>query len=116
MATNLKSKIQQLLDHNAATNAVTCFVGGLDLPSESLVRSAFFPDAVVDLTPVNKLGFSFGVLNGKDAITEHVMAGVGSIDSSHHVSNIRVNINGDEVHLTCYFLAQHFRLGEGAQL
>lgn len=37
------------------------------------------------------------------------------MDSSHHLSNFRVKLNGrqDEAEVYCYALAQHFRKGEG---
>ena len=116
MATSLEYKVQKLLDHNAAIDALHRFVYGLDLADASLVSSAFILDATVDLTPFNKLGFSFKVLSGKDLIVETLMAGVGSIDSSHHLSNFRVKISENDAYLTCYSLAQHFRPGEGPGL
>jgi hypothetical protein len=103
----------RLTDREAAIDAVLRFVEGLDDADASLVNSAFTPDATIDLSPISNIGLAFSELSGRDTIVDKLLNSVGPLDSSHHVSNFRVNIAGDSATLTCYALAQHFRTGQG---
>ena len=102
-----------LSDREAAVEAVLRFFEGLDDADASLVHSAFTPDATVDLSPISNIGTPFSELSGRDTIVDRLLKSVGPLDSTHHLSNFRVNVIGDSATLTCYALAQHFRTSQG---
>jgi len=57
---------------------------------------------------------SMGV-KGPDQIKQFISGFIGPLDTTHHVSNVRVDIQdgGDTVILSAYAVAQHYREGEG---
>lgn len=94
------------------------FVQALDQNSESLLRSALTLDATVDISGLSKAtGLDHPPQEGIETIIKGVLAHVGPMDSSHHLSNFRVKLNGrqNEAEVYCYALAQHFRKGEGGE-
>lgn len=97
-------------DREAAEDAVLRFAESLDDGDFELFRSAFFEDCVVDMSGVSE---NVGVMNGRDAAAEKLIGNLGEMDTTHHISNMRVKFNGDSAELTCYVLAQHLRPGVG---
>lgn len=89
-----KSEISELLYHLAR---------GLDRTDETLLRSAFHPDATIDLGP--------GVFQGTTGDYVHWVLGVLSqIRESHHmIGNVLVTLEGDVALVESYCQA-HFRL------
>lgn len=99
-----------------ATDAVLRFVQALDQGDEALIRSAFTTDGVVDISGLSVVtGLTYAPQEGIENIVKGVLAFVGPMDSSHHLSNFRVKLDEKqeraEVH--CYALAQHFKNGNG---
>ena len=97
-----------LSDREAVADAVLRFGEGLDDGDAELLESAFTEDAVVDMTTVG-----VGVMNGRAVVSKTLIANLGLMDTTHHISNVRSVIRGDTAEATCYALAQHFRPGEG---
>lgn len=100
-------------DRNAAIDAVVRFAMGLDDGDVDMLNSSMMPDAIVDLTHFNQLGFLFEEMNSREDVVKRLMKGVGQLDCTHALSNFRVSLNGDKADLTCYVTAQHFRPGQG---
>ncbi|KAK3068040.1 hypothetical protein LTR53_014696 [Teratosphaeriaceae sp. CCFEE 6253] len=80
-----------------------------DTGSVALLHSALTPDAVFDLNG--------RVLTGIEAILAQSFAVVAKLDTTHFVTNPRVDLKdgGTEAAVTTGFLAQHYRLGTGGQ-
>ena len=100
----------------AAADAINRFVLALDLNDADIMRSAFTEDGVLDKSGLMApLGQDPGADHGIDQIIAITLAHVGPMGSSHHLSNFRLKLNGDETEaeVTCHALAQHFRPGEG---
>ena len=103
-----------LTDREAAIDAITRFVNSLDEGDPDLLRSAITDNMLMDLSPFNKAGFNYSPFSGKEQVVERLMKAVGkSLDSTHSITNFRCKVSGDEAELSCYVLAQHFRLGQG---
>ncbi len=62
-----------------------------------------------------KLEIDFPLLIGRDAILNTVLPSIGPLDTSHSVSNLRIEIVGDTATLHAYVLSQHFMLREGSR-
>ena len=101
-------------DREGIEDAVYRFVEGIDKRDEELLRSAFTEDVVFDLGGLDPSVGTFEPYRGRDLVVATLLAHVGQLDSMHAVTNIRVEVDGDEAHLTCYLLGQHHRPGEGA--
>jgi hypothetical protein len=98
----------------AITDAVLRYTTGLDYGDADLLSSALTEDAVVDLTPaVSKIGLEFPVLSPRETIVGALISAVGPLDTSHSVTNVRIELAGDNAELRCYAQAQHFLPGQG---
>ncbi|KAK0924318.1 hypothetical protein LTR48_002503 [Friedmanniomyces endolithicus] len=103
-----------LTDREAAIDAVIRFVCSLDEGDEELCASSLTEDAIMDLTPFQKLGWASQAVAGRAAVVDILMKRVGRpLDTTHSATNIRCTVNGDTAELTSSVLAQHFRAGEG---
>jgi hypothetical protein len=103
-----------LTDREAAIDAPTRLVCGVDKPDVELFSSSLTEDAILDLSPFSKIGIAMEPVHGRDKITETFMKKVGyPLDTTHMTTNIRCFVTGDRATLTCTVLAQHFRGGEG---
>ena len=105
-----------LSHREGAIDAIYRFVEALDRADADLLRSAFANDGVIDLSGLTPCtGKPYDEKKGVEAIVNSVLAHVGPMDSSHHLSNFRVKMNSDQsqAEVTCYALAQHFKSGEG---
>jgi hypothetical protein len=108
------SNTDGLTDRESAIDALVRFVNSLDFGSSELCASAVTENAVMDLTPFNKVGLNYTVVNGRDAVVEKLMSAVGRpLDTTHSATNIRCAVKDDEGWLTSCVLAQHFRGGQG---
>ena len=94
----------------AITDALYRCVNGLDTADTALFDSAFTQDAIFDLNGDN-------VMEGLDAIHTGCYDRVAKMDTTHLMSNVRVNIIDGEskASLTASGLAQHYRLGQGRE-
>jgi hypothetical protein len=103
-----------LAERAAVIDALYRYAAGLDDGDEQMLVSALTEDAIVDLTPaVTKLGMAFPVLEAREVIVSTLLAAVGPLDTSHSISNVRLQVDGDRAELRCYAQAQHFLPGEG---
>lgn len=98
-----------LTDREAVADALYRAVIGIDTNDRALWDSAWV-----------KTGDGCCVMNGteiKGADLDKIFENVGPMDTTHHVSNVRVNLaeNADNATATAYGLHQHYRQGEGAQ-
>ena len=79
-----------------------------------MLASAFTEDIVFDLGGLDASVGSFEPYEGRDFTVGQLMSHVGKLDTMHAVTNVRVQIDGDQAHLTCYLIGQHHRPGQGA--
>ena len=108
------AELRALVNRNAITDTIVRFLRSLDDGDPELLSSCLTDDMVMDLTPLNKTGTAYSAFHGRANVVEKLMRAVGkTMDSAHHVSNFLVQLNGSEARVSCYALAQHFRLGEG---
>ena len=103
-----------LTDREAITDAIVRLVLSIDDGDAELLSSTITDDMVMDLTGLNESGFAYRPFVGKEMVVQGLMKAVGtSLDTTHHVSNFRIDLGIDSAKLDCYALAQHFRRGEG---
>ncbi|KAK4502107.1 hypothetical protein PRZ48_005530 [Zasmidium cellare] len=103
-----------LTDREAAIDAVIRFVCALDEGDADLSASSLTEDAVMDLTPFQKVGMDRGLAEGRSNIVKILMDAVGKpLDTTHCATNIRCTVQGESAELKSCILAQHFRRGEG---
>ena len=89
---------------------------GLDHGDADSLASAFTEDCLFDFKSARaKLGIGFNKLTGRAAIVETLLPILGPLDTSHTVSNLQIEINGDSATLHAYVMAQHFMPREGAR-
>lgn len=96
-----------LSDREAVADALYRFSTGLDRNDKALFESAFSSDAVFVLDD--------NAMDGLDAINANCFGPISQLDTTHFLTNLRINItDGDtKAELTCSALAQHYRGGEG---
>jgi ketosteroid isomerase-like protein len=98
----------EVRDRLEIADAIYRFGAGIDFASEELFVSAFAPDAIVDVTSSNKLwGLNFPVFQGIDAILQVFKNSVFLLDTTHAITNPRIQINGDTAKLYVVAEAQH---------
>jgi len=98
----------EFADKIAVTEALYRYAAGIDLKDNELIASALTEDAESDFGPASrKAGFEFPVLVGRANIISVVSDALGKIDTTHSVSNPRVNVSGDSAHLEAMVEAQH---------
>ena len=103
-------------DKLAVVETLYRFAAGIDLRDADLLASAFAPDAVSDFRPAAaKAGFEYPVLEGRDTIVAALATSLGTIDTTHSVSNPRVTIEGDRARLDALVEAQHVPSGDPAR-
>lgn len=97
-----------LNDREAIKDALyRCFLG-FDTGDANLFDSAFIPDATFKIMGNEMKGLSEIRAGSLDKISK--------LDTTHHLSNIRVNLEGltnGIASITATSMAQHFRGGEG---
>ena len=110
---NLEQAILGVRDRLESTDALYRFGAAIDLNSEALFVSALVPDAIVDMTPGNKLwGLELPVFQGRDTVIQAFRHSVGLLDTTHVVTNPRIEINGDTAKLYALVEAQHLPPGD----
>lgn len=104
-----------LSDREAAIDAMTRFVVSLDDGDAEMLAGSITEDMLMDLSPFNKAGnFNYQPFSGRELVVDRLMKAVGkSMDSTHSITNFQCAVKGDVAQLSCYVLAQHFRLGQG---
>jgi ketosteroid isomerase-like protein len=106
--------LKEIWDRVEITDAIYRYTAALDYGDAALMESALTEDAVVDLTPfTSKVGLDFPVLAPREVVVGALIGAVGPLDTSHLVSNVRVEVSGDTATARCYAQAQHFLPGQG---
>ncbi|MFJ5218879.1 nuclear transport factor 2 family protein [Streptomyces sp. NPDC088354] len=112
--TTTAAAIGLLQDRAAIADAMHRFAAGLDLADADLLTSSLTEDAVVDVTPAtDKIGLEFPVLGPREMVVGALMAGVGPLDTSHSLSNLRIDVTADTATVRCNAQVMHFPPGEG---
>lgn len=89
---------------------------GLDQNDRASLASVFAEDCIFDFKAARaKLGVGFGKVVGRQAIIDILLPLLGPLDTSHSVSNIQIEINGDAATMRAYVMAQHFMPREGSR-
>lgn len=93
----------------AIADAVYRGVLSFDLQDEALFKSSLTSDAILELNGT--------VMNDLEAITAQCYDPVSKLDTTHFVTNMRINIleEDSKAEVTCSALAQHYRDGEGME-
>ncbi|KAL4782110.1 hypothetical protein BJX76DRAFT_369398 [Aspergillus varians] len=96
-----------LTGREAITDAIYRCVLAFDTNDLALLKSSFTNDAVFDLNGK--------IMDGFDAIVTECYDSISKMDTTHFLSNMRVNVldGGEKSEMTCSALAQHYRGGEG---
>lgn len=103
-------------DNEAAIGALVRYTFGIDAADSHQLESAFSSDAVLDLTKFSKLGMNFPAVRSREAIVQTCMNTVGNpLDTTHSLSNFQVGPgeHDNELKVTCYAEAQHFKKDQG---
>jgi hypothetical protein len=106
--------IRTITDRAEITDTFYRYAAGLDLGDAALLESALTEDATVDLTSATaKLGLDFPVLAPRDVVVSALVSAVGPLDTSHSITNVRIDITGDTATARCYAQANHYLPGDG---
>jgi ketosteroid isomerase-like protein len=96
----------ELADRAAIVDVVVAYATAVDIRDWERLGSLFTGDACWEYTGSGEL------LRGPDAIVARISASVQRFDATHHLNGNHVAaVRGDDAEHTCYFQAQHVRLG-----
>lgn len=102
------SSLTQAADKLAVVDALYRFAAGIDLRDKELLASSLAENAVSDFRPAAaKAGFEYPVIEGRDVIASALSTSLGSLDTTHSVTNARVTIDGDTARMDALVEAQH---------
>jgi ketosteroid isomerase-like protein len=99
--------ISELKDRAEVIDALYRFALGLDLRDRDLAASAFAPDAQLEARAAGGETGTGQVMTGRDAIVDTILATIARLDTTHVVTNSRIQVNGDTAALTAIVEAQH---------
>src|SRR5690348_10628597 len=100
-------------DRFAVIDALYRFAAGQDLRDPALLSSAFTRDAELDFVqPARQLGVALGVFKGRAEILSSIRAALADVDTTHTVTNTRVEFDGDRALLSALVEAQHLPRGD----
>lgn len=94
-----------LSGRDAVTDAVYRAILGFNTNDVNLIKSALTEDYTFIVNG--------HIMQGLDKIVTELFAKIAKLDTTHSISNIRVNIDGAQASLTATSLAQHCRSGMG---
>lgn len=104
----LATRVRAQEDRVAIIDALYRFGAGQDLKDRVLFESAFTPEAELDFVqPARRLGVDLAVFKGREPIVSGILAALARLDTTHTVTNPRVEINGDFATLFALVEAQH---------
>jgi hypothetical protein len=102
-------------DRAAIVDALYRFGAGQDLRDRALFESAFSAQAKLDITgPARRLGAELPVMQGRQAITDALMASVNRLDTIHTVTNPRIT-SYDGRHARLFALVEALNVPRGDQ-
>ncbi|MEU0136882.1 nuclear transport factor 2 family protein [Streptomyces sp. NPDC006296] len=106
--TDSSTSLQATADKLAVVETLYRYAAGLDLRDKDLLASAFAEDAVADFGPATrKAGQEYPPINGRETIASALLGSLSHLDTTHSVSNPRVNLDGDTAHLEGIVACQH---------
>lgn len=110
MTTNTPIVLSSLSKREAITDAIYRAILAVDTNDMPMLLSAIAPG---EDTCFEREGT---VVKGADAIKKRMMDMIGPMNTTHTVSNIRVDVKdgADTAFVTATAVAQHYRAGEGA--
>ncbi|MBO0145385.1 nuclear transport factor 2 family protein [Agrobacterium sp. Ap1] len=115
MTTSISSA-QQTADKLQVVEALYRFAAGIDLRDKDLLASSLAENAVSDFRPAAaKAGFEYPVIKGRETIVSALLTSLGTLDTTHSVSNPRVTIDGDIARMDVLVEAQHVLRNDGAR-
>lgn len=99
--------VREILDREAARDALHRFAAGQDLDDRDLFASAFSPSATLDFTqPARRFGGDVPVMPDREAIMG-ILEVLAPMATSHTVTNARVTVDGDRASVHALVEAQH---------
>lgn len=105
---NIEQKLLEVHDKLEIADVMYRYAAGIDFNSAELLTSAFAGNAVADFTPAAaKAGIEFPVLQGCEMIVQGLKNSVCLLDTTHVVTNPRIQISGDAAKLFAIVEAQH---------
>jgi hypothetical protein len=101
--------VSELADRIEIIDALYRFGLGQDLQDRDLFASAFASDAELDFRPAaGRIGIESDMMTGRDTIVDIILGLFRDrVDTTHVVTNPRVEIAGDRARLTAIVEAQH---------
>lgn len=91
-------------DHIAITALIYSLAFAMDDQDYSFLRTHFHPNVIGE--------FATGTFTGIDAIQSQYESFLSNLDATQHmISNVVIDLRGDEASLKCYFQAQHVKNG-----
>lgn len=101
--------LAELRDRAEIVDALLRFGLGQDRKDRDLLASAFAEDAELDFRPAaSKWGAEPPVMRGRDTIADTILGMfAGRVDTTHQVTNARVDVLGDHAEMTALVEAQH---------
>ena len=103
-----------LTTREAIADALYRAVLGIDTNDLPLFKSACVD--LKDFTFAINNSEMAGEMTGEDFVLGKMFNSVGPMDTTHTISNIRIDVRGEEAEeasMTCHAVAQHYRKGEG---
>ncbi|MFI7111683.1 nuclear transport factor 2 family protein [Nonomuraea sp. NPDC050227] len=98
--------LQELADRTAIVDTVIAYATALDARDWETLGALFTDDACWEYSGSGER------LRGPEAIIARISASVERFDATHHLNGNHVaTVHGDEAEHTCYYQAQHVRLG-----
>ncbi|MEU8247228.1 nuclear transport factor 2 family protein [Nonomuraea sp. NPDC048916] len=99
---------RELKDRVEIVDALYRFGLGQDLRDRDLFASAFSADAELDFRPAAaKLGVDSELMAGRETIVETILGVLAQVETTHVVTNPRVQLDGEVARLTAIVEAQH---------
>lgn len=108
-STDTAAVVRELRDRAEIADALYRFGLGQDLQDRELFASSFAPDAELDFRPAAvKAGIGSALMTGRDFIVDAILGLFGGrVDTTHTVTNPRIEVDGDTARLTALVEAQH---------
>jgi ketosteroid isomerase-like protein len=97
---------RELADRAGIVDAVIAYATAVDTRDWERLGALFTDDACWGYSGSGER------LSGPDVIVARISASVGRFDATHHLNGNHVTaVHGDEAEHTCYYQAQHVRVG-----
>lgn len=108
-AQDTETLVRELKDRTEVIDALYRFGLGQDLHDTQLFASAFSADAELDFRPAAaRWGAQSPLMTGRDTIVDTILGMFAHrVDTTHVVTNPRVQVDGDTARLTAIVEAQH---------